>query len=168
MDVLFVRHAIAEDRDVFAQTGKPDDLRPLTPDGRKKMRQIAAGLQTLVPEIDLLATSPLVRAIETANILAEAYGDIEPIAISEMEPGANPKHLESWLAEQEDDISVAVVGHEPSLGLHVSWLTGRADDSFVEFKKGGVCLLRFYDEVYSGGATLRWLLTPAQLRRLGA
>src|SRR5262245_49797749 len=60
MHLLVVRHAIAEDKDVFARTGRSDDLRPLTDDGRAKMRRAADGLRSVAPEVDLVATSPLV------------------------------------------------------------------------------------------------------------
>src|SRR6266513_1546458 len=74
MRLLVVRHAIAEDREAFARSHKDDAARPLTPDGRRKMARAAAGLKQLVPELDLLAASPYKRALETAEIIAHAYG----------------------------------------------------------------------------------------------
>ena len=74
MNVLVIRHAIAEDRDVFARTEKDDDERPLTDEGRKKMARGAQGLHTLVPKLDLIASSPLVRAQQTAAIVAMVCG----------------------------------------------------------------------------------------------
>src|SRR5882724_2462532 len=65
--LLVVRHAIAEDPAVFAATGRSDAERPLTEKGRRRMRRVARGLKKLVPAIDGLATSPLVRAVETAE-----------------------------------------------------------------------------------------------------
>ena len=62
MQLLVIRHAIAVEREDFARTGKDDRLRPLTDEGRKKMKQGAKGLRQLAPRIDLLATSPLTRA----------------------------------------------------------------------------------------------------------
>ena len=73
MQVLVVRHAIAEQREEFARTGKDDSQRPLTHDGRRKMRRGAVGLRAVVPAIDVLATSPLLRAVQTAEILAAVY-----------------------------------------------------------------------------------------------
>lgn len=167
MDVILIRHAIAEEREIFARTGKSDDFRPLTPRGRKRMRLAAAGLHALVPRIDTLATSPLVRAVETAQLISEAYGGLDLVEIAEMTPAASSDDLLRWLETRDSDSTVAVVGHEPSISMHVSWLTTRSDEPFLEFKKGGACLLTFYDDVYSGGASLRWMLTPAQLRVLG-
>src|SRR5690242_10606501 len=68
--VLAVRHAIAVEREDFAKDGGTDALRPLTKTGRRKMRQAAEGLLTLVSKIDALAASPLTRAAQTADILA--------------------------------------------------------------------------------------------------
>lgn len=166
LDLLVVRHAIAEDREAFARTGDPDELRPLTPRGRKRMRRAAKGLRTLVPRIDVLATSPLVRAVQTAEILADVY-DLELEEVAALEPDASSKSLLGWLEKQDEGSTVAVVGHEPSLSFHVSWLMARSDEPLVEFKKGGACLLRFYDEVFSGGATLLWMATPRLLRSVG-
>jgi len=167
MDLVLVRHAIAEEREVFALTGEPDRMRPLTPRGKKRMQQAAAGLRSLVPAVDVLATSPLVRAIETAEIISEAYGGLDVVELADLAPEGASESLLHWLQSQSGDSTIVVVGHEPSFSAHVSWFTARSEEPFLEFKKGGACLLTFYDEIYSGGATLRWLLTPAQLRAQG-
>jgi len=67
MQLLLIRHAIAEDRFEFARTGQSDYYRPLTERGRARMARGATGLRTLVPDIDVLATSPLTRAVQTAE-----------------------------------------------------------------------------------------------------
>lgn len=167
MDLVLVRHAIAEERSAFALTGQSDDLRPLTGRGKRRMQKAAAGLSSLVPSVDVLASSPLVRAAQTAEIVSRAYGQLEVVEATELAPDAGSQRFLDWLQRQEEAATLMVVGHEPSLSTHVAWLTARSEEPFVEFKKGGACLLTFYGEVYSGGATLRWLLTPAQLRALG-
>ena len=166
MDLIVVRHAMAEEREVFAETRESDSLRPLTAKGRKRMRRGAGGLKALVPHVDLIATSPLVRAHETAEILGHAYHDIDPIEIPELEPGASLESMLRWLQNQRPDATIVIVGHEPSLSMLISWLTTRSADSFVEFKKGSACLITFDEGIYAGGATMQWLLTPAQLRSL--
>jgi phosphohistidine phosphatase len=70
MKLLIIRHAVAEERDAWANTGKSDDERPLTTEGRGKMARNARGLREGVPSVDLVATSPLVRARQTAEIVA--------------------------------------------------------------------------------------------------
>src|ERR1043165_2088236 len=128
MHLLIVRHAIAEERDEFAKTGKPDELRPLTPDGRRKMARAARGLVTLVPSIDLLASSPLVRAVQTAEIVAAAYDGKEIVQADALRDDAEPASTAKWLAAQKPKEFVAIVGHEPHLSLFASWMIAGADD----------------------------------------
>jgi phosphohistidine phosphatase len=64
--LLVVRHGPAGDGEAWKSEGRDDRLRPLTPDGKKDMRQAAAGLATIIPHVDVLVTSPLVRATQTA------------------------------------------------------------------------------------------------------
>jgi phosphohistidine phosphatase len=167
MDLLVVRHAIAEDREVFAKSGKDDTERPTTPAGRQKFKRGARGLRQLVASIDLLATSPLVRAVETGDMLQKAYGIDRATRLRELVPDADPSSLVRWLRRQKRQGLVAVVGHEPHLsGLVEYLLTGRRT-GFLDLKKGGACLLALDDGPTPGHPELRWLLTAAQLRKLG-
>jgi len=165
MKLLLIRHAIAEEREDFARTGKDDRLRPLTEEGRKKMKQGAKGLREIVPEIDLLATSPLTRAAQTAAILDSVYGDLKEVEIKELSPEATPEGFLRWLRKQKAD-TVAVVGHEPSLSLIASWLLTGTERRIIALRKGGAGLLDFPGEVGAGTAILLWVVTPAQLRAL--
>jgi phosphohistidine phosphatase len=165
MQLLVIRHAIAMEREDFAKSGRPDSDRPLTDTGRRRMRKNARGLQRIAPRPDLIATSPWLRAADTARVIAETLGVEHMETIDEMTPDHHPRDLAAWLNAHADIATVAVVGHEPHLGELVSWLLG-SRDSHVEFKKGGACLLRIDDEVGAGTAVLQWHLTPAQLRGL--
>ena len=169
--VLVVRHAIAQDPTEFASTGAADAERPLTNDGRKKMRQAARGLVALAPDVRLIATSPLVRAVETAEIVAKRYEkagrEPETVRLTALAPGRPSNALLGWLAEQSREHVVTIVGHEPGLGQFVSWALTGLRDSFVEFKKGAACLLEFEDAVRPGRAKLLWALRPGQLRAVG-
>ncbi len=165
MKLLIVRHAIAEEREDFARTGKDDRLRPLTDEGRKKMKQAARGLKGLVPQIDLLATSPLTRAAQTGAVLDSVYGGLREVEISELAPDASPVEFLAWLRQQPVE-TVAVVGHEPSISLIVSWLLTGTEKRLFSFRKGGACLVEFAGEVGAGTASLLWALTPALLREL--
>jgi phosphohistidine phosphatase len=170
MKLLIIRHAIAEERDDFARTGRDDRLRPLTDEGRKKMKQAAKGLRSLAPDIDLLATSPLTRAAQTGAILDTVYGGLDEVEIEELAPEASPIEFLSWLrhqSHQDGKDCIAVVGHEPSLSLILSFLLTGSERRLFAFRKGGACLLQFSDEPAAGTATLLWALTPAQLRALG-
>ena len=126
MKLLVIRHAIAEDRDAWAFAGKPDAERPLTDDGRKRMRRAAAGLRETVPSLDVIATSPLARARQTAEIVGREYDSAEIVDLPQLAPDATVDDLLPWLVERGAEDTVAVVGHEPGLGFLVGWLlTGR-------------------------------------------
>ena len=166
MELLIVRHAVAEERDTFAETGRDDAERPLTPAGRREFKRGARGLRWAAPSIDLLATSPLTRAVETCDILQKAYRIDRVVRLRELEPEADPAALVRWLRRQRRRPLVAVVGHEPHLSSLIEHLLTRARGGFVDLKKGGACLLDLGDGSRVGSARLRWLLTAAQLRRL--
>ena len=165
MKLLLVRHAIAEESEDFARTGKDDRLRPLTDEGRKKMKQAAKGLREILPGIDLLATSPLTRAAQTGAILDSVYGGLQEVEIEELAPEATPTDFLRWLRKQKAE-TIAAVGHEPSISLNLSWFLTGTERRIHSFRKGGACLLEFPGEVGAGTAILLWALTPTQLRDL--
>jgi phosphohistidine phosphatase len=166
MELLVVRHALAKDKVAFARSGAPDAERPLTPRGRRQFRKGARGIARITGRVHVLATSPFVRAAETAELLAPALGCGPAVLRAELEPGAPPPALLAWLRRQRATATIAIVGHEPDLSQVVALLaTGRAAD-VVALEKGGACLLAFDGRVRPGGATLRWLLTAKQLRKL--
>jgi len=166
MELLVVRHAVAEERDAFAKTGRDDAERPLTPAGRRKFERGARGLRWAAPSIDLLATSGLTRAVETCEILQKAYRIDRVVRLRELEPEADPAALVRWLRKQRRRPLVAVVGHEPHLSSLIEHLLTGTRGGFVDLEKGGACLLDLGDDPRAGSATLRWLVTAAQLRRL--
>jgi phosphohistidine phosphatase len=160
-----IRHGAAMHKEEFPRTGRSDDLRPLTSAGKKEMARVARGLRALVPAIDALSPSPLVRARETAEIVARAYRMKVGPAARSLVPDARPTAFVRWLATCPGADVVAVVGHEPHHGALVTWLVAGVNEPNVELKKGGACLLRFDGRPRRAGARLEWLLTPAQLRR---
>jgi phosphohistidine phosphatase len=164
MQLLVVRHAIAEEREKWAS--RDDRLRPLTDDGRKKMKEVAKGLRGLMPRLDILATSPLTRAQQTAEILAKIYESMDIVTVDALAPGQRPPALATWLRTQALHKTVAVVGHEPGLGAAVSWLAAGTERSFVELGKGGACLLELGERIDAGEAMVLWALRPSQLRAL--
>ena len=166
MLLLIIRHAIAETREAPSVTSDHDSLRPLTAKGRRRMAAAAIGVRRLLPELNLLAASPLVRARQTAEIIATAYGSLPIVTTSSLEPESAPVSFLTWLRAQRGE-SVAVVGHEPHVGILVTWLLTGVEESRVSFRKGGACLLEFATRPRRGEARLLWALTPAQLRRIG-
>ena len=166
MRLLVVRHAAAEDKDEFARTGRSDDLRPLTAEGRRDMREAARGLRDVVPKLDVLATSPLVRAVETAEILGAAY-DRKHVIVEALRPESRYDDLARWAREHAKQDVVAIVGHEPHLSGLVSWLLVGANRSFLDLKKGAACMLEIEDAPSAGSAVLLWSMAPKQLRAIG-
>jgi phosphohistidine phosphatase len=165
MKLLIVRHADAGDAEEFAKTGKSDDQRPLSEKGREQMKDAADGLKELVPTADLLVTSPYVRAVQTAEIVRSAYGKLAQETTRTLEPEVAPGEFEAWLREQGDHEVVIVVGHEPHLSTLATYLMCGSEDSRIEMKKGGACLLVFDKRAKRASGTLRWLMGPKQLGR---
>jgi phosphohistidine phosphatase len=164
MKLLIIRHGPAGDRAEWEAEGRDDRLRPLTLQGKKEMRRVAEGLTTLVSKIDLLATSPLVRAVQTAEIVASRY-DCESVTQEALAPGKDPDELVGWLRRQRGE-TVAVVGHDPDLNTLACYLLAGKPSSFLTLKKSGTGLLDLGDSPGPGKATLEWLLVPRVLKQL--
>ena len=130
------------------------------------MREAVRGLRNVVPKLDVVATSPLVRAIETAEILSAVY-ERERVVIDELRPESPYGDLARWARQHAKKEVVAVVGHEPHLSGLASWLLAGASTSFIDLKKGAACLLEIEDTAAEASAMLLWSVTPRQLRALG-
>jgi phosphohistidine phosphatase len=164
MQLLLVRHAIAVEA---AEAGGDDDARPLSTRGRRRFEPVAAALAALVPDLAQIASSPLRRARETADLVAAAMASApERMILEALRPGGAPADVVKALAPLRHAGTVALIGHEPSLSALTSHLLAGADRSFLRFKKGGAALLELTGRPRRGSATLVWLLTPAQLRAL--
>jgi len=167
MRVLLIRHAIAEDRIVWAARGGDDLERPLSSEGRKRMRRIAETLAWLEPEIDVLLTSPARRAVESAQILlASLPGEPAFQKAPELAPDGTSAGVLQRLKSHRGATAVALVGHEPNLSRLASYLLTGGERDFVEMKKGAGALLDFPDRVAAGAARLRWLVPPGLSRRI--
>lgn len=166
MLLYLVRHGIAGEPDAARW---PDDRdRPLTPEGEKKFRQVAAGLAMLVPGVDVMLSSPLVRAWQTAVILQKRADWPEPLRLDALEVGGVPSNIVDGLLPHASAASVALVGHEPSLHELASYLlTGDPGSVRTVLRKGGViCLETENGAPRAGGAHLEWIVRPRILRAL--
>jgi phosphohistidine phosphatase len=165
MKLYLVRHAIAVAREAPAVL--EDRERPLTAEGVRKMRRVVKGLAKIGVMVDEIWTSPLVRAAQTADLLAEGLGlASRPHVVRWLEPGGDLLRLSDKLAEKAQLAAIALVGHEPDLGTFAAYLTSGVRDAGIELKKGGVACIEL-DHVRSPiGGRLCWLLTPRQLRAL--
>jgi len=165
MTLYVLRHGVAE----TAAPGGDDAARHLTQRGRTKMRAAAAGLRALGIPLDVLLTSPLPRAAETAQIVAAAFGGTPaPRTLPALVPGVAAPEVVRALKPFARHGHVMVVGHEPRLSELASLvLTGSPDRLAVRLKKGGCLAIELTSLVPPAGGVLRWLLTPRQLRRIG-
>jgi len=163
--LYLVRHAIAVPHEALGAVN--DAGRPLTRDGIKKMRRIARSLQRLGVQLAQIWTSPLTRARQTAELLAEPFA--LSTAIREepaLEPGGSFDNLISLLKEHQNLPAIALVGHEPYLGELATYLLSGVRSGSVSFKKGGVACIEMGDLEPPARGQLLWLLTPGQIRRL--
>ena len=163
IELYLVRHAIAAERG----PKYPDDsLRPLTPAGAKKFASSVPGLAEMDVLIDLVLTSPLVRARETATLLAAGLKTKPAIVeVEALAPGGrHAALLEAIKTHAKRHRRIALVGHEPDLGEVAARLLGARGT--IEFKKGAICAIEVDGATPAGPGTLRWLLTPRALRAL--
>lgn len=161
MELLLVRHAIAVERN---SKGYIDDrARPLTPEGRKRMAESAAGIAKHFTPAEIL-TSPVLRARQTAEILAKAWR----CPVAELESLGNGNHSTALSAvTQRAANRVAVVGHEPWMGELLSYaLTGDANSVHAPFKKGAAALVESFGGEGPAEWSLTWAMPPAALRRI--
>ena len=160
MELYILRHGIAVERGTPGY--KKDGDRPLTKEGEDKMRQIADAMRGMDLKFDLILSSPLVRAEQTANIVAGEV-DEEVTFTHYLEPGGNALDLINEINDEKAH-RVLLVGHEPDLSSLVSILISGKSDAGIELKKGGLCKLTTEKLVFGQCARLNWLLTPRQLR----
>ena len=155
-ELYLIRHGIAEDRgDAW-----PDDTkRPLTEDGMSRMRKAARGLVRLGVTFDVVLTSPLVRARQTAEIVA---GGIAPrptlVNIDSLAPDGGYAALIADLEKHARKPRIALVGHEPDIGELAARLVGSRRS--IEFKKGAICRIDVDEIPPNGPGQLRWFVTP--------
>lgn len=183
MKLILIRHGIAED---FSESGADED-RHLTDEGKKKFKKVAAGILKCESKIDKVISSPLIRAVETAEILLtklhsekikpgtavlsdriKAADSLIPEKLSILKPNASPHEFCQWLKtnyRSEMLECLVVVGHEPHLSaLCCLLLTGR-NENFFEFRKGGAAGLDLFIRPADIRGQLSWFMKPSQLRR---
>jgi phosphohistidine phosphatase len=154
--IHLVRHGIAGDP---AEWTGPDDSRPLTADGRRQFRETARAFAKLGERVDLLCTSPLVRAVQTAEILAGAL-ELDQVAVLEELRADVPVERLLDRTAQLDAKRVALVGHDPQLSGAAAALGG-VEPARIDFLKGAI--VRFdVDDVAARKAHARWWLKPGE------
>ena len=161
--LYLVRHAIAADR---GDEWPDDTKRPLTERGIGRFRECVRGLRRLDAEIDEIFTSPLVRARQTADLLAAGVEGKPAVKILEaLAPGHTSTAVMSALARAAKRRRIALVGHEPEMGELAAHLIGASRP--LRFKKGGVCRIDVEGLTSRHAGSLAWFVTPKVLRGLG-
>ena len=164
MELYLLRHGDAADR----LTGgyARDEERPLTERGREEARAAALALRELRARPDQVITSPLVRARQTAQIVAEITGPPHGLRIADaLAPGGRPEVVAMLLAEMPADSAVVLVGQMPDLGELAGWLLWNDPLATLPFRTGGLCRITAPTPPGPGG-DLRWFLPPKLLRKL--
>jgi phosphohistidine phosphatase len=164
MPVLYlVRHAIAAER---GPKYPKDDARPLTREGKARMKDVVAGWAKLKPSLDVILTSPLVRAHSTAEIVRDGLQkkQLRLELFPALAPGHQPGEVAAALARVKKASAIALVGHEPDLGQLAAWLIGGKEP--IPFKKGGIARIDVIALPPKQNGQLRWHATPKMLRGL--
>jgi phosphohistidine phosphatase len=165
MRLILVRHAEAADHDPSLR--QDEGLRPLTPEGRRVHRLMAASLARAEPGAGWILTSPLLRARETAEITARAIG-LSSGSIRVLEAlgdGFSKRGLLEEIRRLPSEAVVILVGHAPTLGELAAGFLHRGGEVAIEFEKSSLLCLDFEGYPAAGGATLCWFLTPKGLPR---
>ncbi|MGA2089899.1 MAG: phosphoglycerate mutase family protein [Endomicrobiales bacterium] len=162
--LYFLRHANAVLR---GTPGYPNDDRPLTDEGIEKFIQSAKGIKRLVDCFDVIITSPLKRAHETAAILAREMGLEERIVVTDhLRPGSNLRLLLACLEKFKSKQQILLVGHEPDMSALISRFVG-SNHPVVTMKKGAFCRVDVDAFPPRDPGQIVWLLQPKLLRKLG-
>ena len=148
--------------------GGKDSERALTMTGQEEVEFVADGLSSIGIKIDLVATSPLKRSLQTAQIVATTLklkkGKVEQW--NELKPEGNSAELYRKLSQFKQESSVLVVGHEPNLSNMTSNIVFGTTAGGIVLKKAGVAKINITSLQPKAKGELRWLLTPSQLKKL--
>jgi phosphohistidine phosphatase len=159
MMCYFLRHGPAGDRETWQG---PDAERPLTPDGRKRIAREARTIADLKLGVERVITSPLVRARQTAEIVAGEL-DLKGALVEDprIDLGFSIERLASVLRDYQDAQAIMLVGHDPSMTGVIGELIGGAA---IDFKKGGLACVEIAGTTPPHGR-LVWLASPKLLTR---
>ena len=162
MDLYIIRHAWAGH---FGDPAWPDDSqRPLSEEGRRRFARLVDELADRSLKPDLIATSPMTRCVETAEVLAERVsGHAELVVRDELLPGGNVAELVAWTARQVERYQrIAWVGHAPDVSQYAAALIGQGQAN-IRFGKGAICAIRFRGSAATRRRRVRWLATAKLL-----
>lgn len=162
-ELYIIRHGLAgkslEDKTM-------DEERSLTKKGKEKVKEISKGLNELKISFDVVLTSPLLRAKETAEIINAYCGENKEVVITDLlKPDSSYNSLVKFLNQFKEHEKVAVVGHEPFLSGFASYCLSKNQDILINLKKGGILMLEIDQKIKPGQCILSWLMKPKQISK---
>ena len=172
MDLFILRHGCAGNR---LSDPMKDTKRQLTVSGKKEVVEIAKSLKKLGVNFNVIISSPLTRAFQTAKIIAKEYNLTEQIEQSEeLKPNGSKDSLSNKLSKLNIDSVILIVGHEPYLSSMINDIISKNDtdrnynknNNNIILKKAGVARIKITSTVPKLKGELRWLLTPRILKKI--
>lgn len=167
LNVFILRHGEAGTRITMPSK---DFERPLTEAGRDEIETIGRSLRKLHVEFDRIVASPLKRAMDTADIVANAYGESAPKLElwDELRPEGSKHEAMQRLAKLRQDADVLIVGHDPYLSSLVGEIITGGSSAKISLKKGGLAKIQIISFNPKPTGELKWLLTPRHLKKMAS
>ena len=165
MELFILRHGEAGQRSSQAS----DRMRPLTTAGETEILEIAKALKTIGLKFDLVVTSPLKRAYDTAKIVSDIFNIGNRLQVwNELSPEGQRAQVYRKISQLREEYAVLVVGHQPLLGEIVNDMVHKGKSGPCNFilKKGGIVRLRLLNKGNMPKGELRWLLSPRILKNI--
>lgn len=160
MKIFFIRHAEAIEYETPSVLS--DEYRYITPNGRKTTKEVIGKIKEMFSGLEIIFTSPLIRAVQTAEIVADELkfgGEVE--IANELKNESITSSIQELIKNtSESNNIIAFVGHEPKMSFLLKLFTGLAELNF-DFKKSGVALVEF--DLKSGSGKLEWYFDPESM-----
>ena len=164
MDLYILRHGKAEP---YGQGFSSDHLRPLTSKGRKRTKRSVNGMKAADVNVDLIVSSPILRARQTAEIVHKGLDLAEPIEFSDTLASGSGREIMSAVQAYTSYNCVMLVGHEPALSELISTMASGTYHTALNLKPGGLCKLNVTAVRPGQCASIEWFVTPKQLVAMG-
>ena len=155
VEIYLLRHGVADDR---ASTGRDADRR-LTEEGRDKLRRVLERAHGAGVQPSLILSSPLKRAIETAEIAARELGyEGKILRTDALLPGSSPQAVWEEIRRHRDESAILLSGHEPLFSATVAWMLG-STRAMIEFRKGALVRIDVESPGPVPAGVLQWMIT---------
>ena len=165
MNLFVLRHGLAVEPET---RGYDDASRPLTSEGKSKLKAIATAMLKLDLKFDLILSSPYTRARETAEIVAQRLDLCDKLELTgSLQPNGDFRSLINLVGKRAPVENLLLVGHEPYLSELITLLVFGESESVVVMKKTGLAKLAITSLKMGRCALLEWLMTPKQLVLIG-